>query len=77
MVAPAVENFGVGDVLEIELPITSERWLRALLLRLGPHAEVVAPAVWRALGADAAADLLRRYESPVTPDPGVPAEGGG
>ena len=74
---PIAARREVGDVLEIELPITSERWLRALLLRLGPHAEVVAPTAWRTLGADAAADLLRRYESPVTPDPGVPAEGGG
>jgi proteasome accessory factor C len=57
-----------GDVWEVELPITSERWLRALLLRLGPHAEVVAPAEWRTLGADAAAELLRRYES--TPSTG-------
>ena len=50
------------EVVEVELPITSERWLRALLLRLGPHAEVVEPAAWRGLGAAAAAALLQRYE---------------
>ena len=51
----------LGDALEIDLSITSERWLRSLLLRLGPHADVVEPATWRTLGADAAAELLDRY----------------
>ena len=53
----------VGADLEVELSITSERWLRALLLRLGPHAEVLAPPEWRGLGSDAARELLERYES--------------
>ena len=33
-----------------------------LLLRLGPHAEVLEPAEWHDLGADAARELLARYE---------------
>ncbi|MFT3855763.1 MAG: WYL domain-containing protein [Ilumatobacteraceae bacterium] len=56
----------VDGALEVELPITSELWLRALLLRLGSHAEVVAPGRWRTLGAAAAADVLGRYEQPAT-----------
>jgi proteasome accessory factor C len=48
---------------EVELSITDPRWLRELLLRLGPAARVVSPLEWQALGADAAAELLARYEA--------------
>lgn len=51
----------VGDAWEVSLSITSERWLRALLLRLGPHAQVLEPPEWRHLGAVAAAELYARY----------------
>lgn len=57
-----------GGGVEVELSITSERWLRALLLRLGPHALVLEPADWRTLGGDAAAELLRRYAPTPPPD---------
>ncbi|MGB0114048.1 MAG: WYL domain-containing protein [Ilumatobacteraceae bacterium] len=47
---------------EARLPVTSDRWLAKLLIRLGPDAEVVDPT-----GGDAAADLatrmLARYET--------------
>jgi proteasome accessory factor C len=51
----------VDGALEVTLSITSERWLRALLLRLGPHVEVLQPESWRDLGAAAAAELYARY----------------
>jgi predicted DNA-binding transcriptional regulator YafY len=54
----------LGDALEIELSITTERWLTALLLRLGPHAQVAEPEAWRTLGVDAAGELLARYAAP-------------
>mgnify|MGYP001282601100 CR=1 FL=1 len=37
---------------------TSERWLRDLMLRLGPDAQVLSPPEWAQIGADAAAALL-------------------
>jgi proteasome accessory factor C len=46
-----VEYYPVEDVrpqpdgdLEVDLVLADERWLRRLLLRLAPHARVVAPA---------------------------------
>ncbi|MCB0999248.1 MAG: WYL domain-containing protein [Acidimicrobiales bacterium] len=59
-----VERFPVrsvgddGDHLLVELAVASEAWLREVVLRLGPHAEVVAPDEWRDLAARAAAELL-------------------
>lgn len=47
-----------GDDRIVELAVASERWFRHLLLRLGPHATVVAPDEWRDLAATAAAELL-------------------
>lgn len=47
-----------GDHFVAVLAVTSERWLRELLVRLGPHVEVLEPEAWRSLGADAARDLL-------------------
>jgi hypothetical protein len=40
--------------------------LRTLLLRLGPHAAVLEPEEWHDLGADAARELLERYETPAS-----------
>ena len=42
-------------------PVASQRWLERLLVRLGPEAEVVAPADWRRLGPDTARRVLARY----------------
>ena len=44
------------------MAVANEQWLRTLLLRLGPHAAVLEPAEWHDLAADAARDLLARYE---------------
>jgi predicted DNA-binding transcriptional regulator YafY len=64
----AVERYPVrvlddaAEVWRVELAVSSERWLRDLLVQLGTAARVVAPAEWTGLAADAAADLLaRRY----------------
>jgi proteasome accessory factor C len=48
----------------VSMAVASEQWLRTLLLRLGPHAAVLEPAEWHDLGADAARQLLERYETP-------------
>jgi len=47
----------------VRMAVVSEQWLRTLLLRLGPHATVLAPEEWHDLGADAARQLLARYET--------------
>lgn len=51
------------DGVVVELTVTDPRWLRELLLRLGPAARVLQPAEWQQLGADAARALLERYEA--------------
>ncbi len=45
----------------VTLAVAGERWLERLLLRLGPDAEVEAPADWVDVGRDAARRLLARY----------------
>jgi proteasome accessory factor C len=63
-----VEYYQVQDTrpqedgsLEVDLLVADERWLRRLLLRLMPHAQVVAPASWaERVTADARA-VLRSY----------------
>ena len=50
-----------GGVVEATFPVASERWLQRLLVRLGPDAEVRAPAAWRQLGAEVAGRVLVRY----------------
>jgi proteasome accessory factor C len=51
------------DATVVELTVTHRRWLEQLLLRLGPSAQVLAPAEWVDLGAAAAASLLARYDA--------------
>jgi proteasome accessory factor C len=60
---PIREEHEVGEALEVRMAVVSEQWLRTLLLRLGPHAEVLEPAEWHDLGAEAARQLLVRYEA--------------
>jgi predicted DNA-binding transcriptional regulator YafY len=52
-----------GDALVVRMPVASEQWLRTLLLRLGGFADVVEPEQWRTLGAEAAGNLLARYDA--------------
>ncbi len=52
-----------GGGAEVELAVASERWLSRLLLRLGPHAEVVEPVAWQGLAATTARAVLARYDA--------------
>jgi proteasome accessory factor C len=47
----------------VRMAVANEQWLRTLLLRLGPHAAVLEPAEWHDLGADAARQLVARYDT--------------
>lgn len=49
--------------VQVRLPITSDRWLERLLLRLGPSAKVIEPESLRSLAASAADRLLANYRS--------------
>ena len=60
---PVREEHEERTELVVRMAVASELWLRTLLLRLGPHAEVLEPATWRNLGAQAARQLLERYEA--------------
>ena len=53
-------------VIVVRMAVANERWLRTLLLRLGPHASVLEPQEWHDLGADSARQLLERYEATVS-----------
>jgi len=48
--------------IEVALPVASSVWLARLLLRLGPHAQVLEPRELADVGRDAARQLLARYE---------------
>lgn len=50
-----------GGRLEVDLVVANERWLQRLLLRLSPHARVVAPAEQQAAYAEAARAALALY----------------
>ena len=61
------EDRGADDTsgaIVVRMAVANEQWLRTLLLRLGPHAAVLEPPEWHDLGADAARQLLGRYETP-------------
>jgi proteasome accessory factor C len=60
---PIREEHEDGDALVVRMAVASEQWLRTLLLRLGPYAEVLEPAEWHDLGAEVARQLLERYEA--------------
>jgi len=52
----------VDGRIELELFVGGDAWLERLLLRLGPGARVVDPPEYRALAADAATRILKRYQ---------------
>ena len=56
----AVDGASTTATVEARFAVASERWLERLLLRLGTDAEVVEPAEWRDLGADARGTRLLR-----------------
>jgi proteasome accessory factor C len=45
----------------VRLPVTSERWLERLVLRLGPDVEVLEPQSMRSLASSAAERVLANY----------------
>jgi len=45
----------------VRLVVSHEHWLQRLLLRLGPHAQVVEPEEWQGTGKTAAELVLARY----------------
>ena len=57
------EHEDEAGVIVVRMAVANEHWLRTLLLRLGPHASVLEPPEWHDLGADAARQLLERYEA--------------
>ncbi|MCD4525750.1 YafY family protein [Nocardioides sp. cx-173] len=59
----AVRPQGDGS-LEVDLQVADQRWLTRLLLRLAPHADVVAPAAYGEAFRAAAGDALRLYRPP-------------
>jgi proteasome accessory factor C len=56
----AVTERGDG-ILDVVLAVSEPAWLERLLLRLGPEAQVLRPAEWTGLGAEAATRVLARY----------------
>ncbi|MGZ4498105.1 MAG: helix-turn-helix transcriptional regulator [Nocardioides sp.] len=66
-----VEYYPVEDVrqhrdghLEVSLEVADERWLQRLLLRLAPHARVLAPEGYAATFGEAARAALDLYSRP-------------
>jgi proteasome accessory factor C len=59
---PLREERDEGGSTVVRMAVTSEHWLRTLLLRLGPYAEVLEPTGWHDLAAEAARELLARYD---------------
>ena len=53
---------GPDGTVDVDLPVASEAWLRSLLLRLAPHATVLAPAEHAATLAATARAALEHYE---------------
>ncbi len=49
--------------VRVSLPVTGERWLRRLLLRLGNNARVVSPQEWVDLASDTARRVRERYST--------------
>jgi proteasome accessory factor C len=66
-VVEAVPTFGTTRLpdgrTEVTLAVASTVWFGRLLLRLGPHAEVLDPAELADVGRHAADQLLARYQS--------------
>jgi proteasome accessory factor C len=58
---PVREERDVDGALVVRMAVANEQWLRTLLLRLGPYAEVLEPSEWHGLGAEAARQMLERY----------------
>ncbi len=60
---PVREETENEGAIVVRMAVANEQWLRTLLLRLGPYAEVLEPSEWHDLGAEGARQLLERYEA--------------
>ena len=60
--AVTAQRPAADGTLEIDLEVASEEWLRALVLRLAPHAAVLAPADYAHSFTAAARATLSLYE---------------
>lgn len=60
---------GPDDTVDVDLEVASEEWVTSLLLRLAPHATLLAPAAYAQSFTAAARAALRHYE-----DDGVDSE---
>ena len=58
---PVDEVIDHGHELTVTLPVGSRRWLERVLVRLGPHATVLAPPELVDVGRDAATRVLAVY----------------
>lgn len=62
--APTISQTPLADGrTEVRLGVASMQWFGRLLLRLGPHAQVLDPPELTTLGSDLAARLLERYQT--------------
>ncbi|RYB91760.1 WYL domain-containing protein [Nocardioides oleivorans] len=53
---------GPDGTVEVDLEVASEQWVQALLLRLAPHATLLAPTAYATAFTDAAQSTLSLYE---------------
>ena len=56
------ERPGPDDTVDVDLEVASEEWVTSLLLRLAPHATLLAPAAYAQSFTAAARAALSRYE---------------
>jgi proteasome accessory factor C len=56
-----------GGGADVELAVASQVWFERLLLRLGPHAEVLGPPALVDAGREAARRLVARYDAEARP----------
>ena len=62
--APTIDQTPLADGrTEVRLGVVSEQWFGRLLLRLGPHAQVLDPPELASRGPELAARLLERYRA--------------
>jgi proteasome accessory factor C len=59
---PLREEREEAGTMVVRMAVVNEHWLRTLLLRLGPYAEVLEPSDWQDLAAQGARELLTRYD---------------
>ena len=53
---------GPDQTIDVDLEVASEEWVKSLLLRLAPHARLLAPAPYAEAFGAAALATLRLYE---------------